>query len=688
MRSKQRLRDLSAHSATDSCHEMDAQAPVASGQWEIPISISVTLGDPPHVANSQSEVREAAKAKEASRVETHAEEPQHQQTRAATGVGETHAGETRESASRSRDAIASHEAVRSREMARLNEPARSHDVALSSQSTLANDQSRENLPTNPLQSETPRTPARLRERVGESIREWTTDFTNAFRYLFLDDEKSLKETVWFLESKFERSPTQQGSGVVIRIRGQEGSKNVLLTCRHVICHPETGEQAKEIRCWPESSGYNPESTNTHDMWIATPYISLDVDANTDFVADGSLDWIALDVGRENQSFDAEPFAPGFAKPRPSLVQNLSPYRLVGFPGGNMTMHRGVVKASISRRFRLSGTDARPGEVVLTGSEPTAAGFSGAPYLTSQGQVVAIHRSLFRSANTLTGIASGPIEAALSDRGWSLVKQKKKSWRYFWIRIASAVLFVSVAYSLLAATAPRTQVDLVEESEVIQFLDQWAEPVGTSTKPKDFGVGQGYIENGYLHYTASPFTSYAMPRKRQPTLTDFVRGDEFKYSRRWLRWIPLPRGTVIINVRDHLTYNSLNELYDDLYGRQLPTSEQTRLKEKRDEWENLDTAPVIDLELSIAERDESRMEQNGTVFFVQKVTTDPARPKIIVAWNAGDFSISKGRSLYLDPRIYQLRNVVLKSHEFNQLLNRVTFEFRSILDNDPRKTFDD
>ncbi len=203
------------------------------------------------------------------------------------------------------------------------------------------------------------------------------------------DEAELQQTVWYIEARFDGGKEQSGSGVMIRLRDKRSgmAKLFLLTCQHVVRDESTNGYAQDIRCWRHGDGYNQQS-----YWKATrsDVVSANAGQDNDFPGRiiGGQDWVLLRVEKKGEDSDRLPHAPGFATISPLRRR----YRLLGFPGGNETMERSVVKASISLNFRLAPIDQSTGTVPLAG-EPTKPGYSGGPYLTGVGRVVAIHRSI-------------------------------------------------------------------------------------------------------------------------------------------------------------------------------------------------------------------------------------------------------------------------------------------------------
>ncbi len=533
-------------------------------------------------------------------------------------------------------------------------------------------------------------PASRRSRLesyGDWLSQWSRDVGRALRSGV--DEEALKSRVWFIESTFSDG-VQMGTGVVLRLARDGQVKNMLLTCRHVVSDEQTGAAATSIRCWPDSSGYNPNTTAATKIWQAEPIVFRNGLQPTDFLRDGSRDWVLLDVHRQGQSFDAVPFAPGFAKPKIAFRQTYNPYRLVGFPGGNITMNRDVVKATISRSFRLTGTDAKPGQVMLKGPENTSPGFSGAPYFNSRGQVVAIHRGLLTGASTLTGVVGQTIEVELADQGWKVVTQREESWRFFAIRTALLVLGLLLGYAILLAARPDRTFDLVEGSTVTRFLDPYAAPVLPDETDKrnrqpQLGEGTGTIENGTLHYVAREYSEL--------DFDDYVRHDQFNYPRRWLGWIPIPRGRVELKIREHIEFESVQDLYDALYGDPEEPYEQRRQHEDlRAIWQDPRRGPVVSIKLpELTEKGNYKWDNNGTIYFEQRVQAFESTKKIILKWKVG-FRIKSPTSTpcYLEPaKNYRLEKVVVDQLVENPALNSIEMTFLSIEQNDPtlRETID-
>ena len=487
-------------------------------------------------------------------------------------------------------------------------------------------------------------------RVGQAI---------AFVFVPVRDEEFLKSTVWYIESSFRDGAQQLGSAVVIRVSGAQGAKNMALTCQHVIRHAETGDPADSIRCWPHNSGYNPDSTSR--IWRASPAsIQGSVNADSrDFADVGGMDWVLLDVVKQGETFSAVPFAPGFAAAKWAVRQSYNPYRLIGYPDGMRTMHQDVVRASVSRDFRLPGTDSKSGQMVLDGPEETAPGLSGAPYFDDRGRIVAIHRSR-GAAKKPVGIDASNIRNTINARGLSLVPQDQEWLLRWFVRRTSSLLFlvalVVVPIMMLdhywqrSAPNPFTVFGIEKEKVVSAIKTQPAELVDPNPDPK--ARNARIVDDTVLEYIAAPFSDYAEKE-------NYIAIDRLQYRRK-LWGLKLPTSEITVRIRQHIDLDDIDQLYEKL----KPLDD-----EKRKTWYEVQTRPVISINAIKVEPQNSKIwvyQTSDAVHFVQDKTDD--KPRIELKLYVGKHSPVKTSFFYRDEkkeRIYWAKNVVIRGDEHHR-----------------------
>jgi hypothetical protein len=414
---------------------------------------------------------------------------------------------------------------------------------------------------------------------------------------------------------------------------------MLLTCQHVVRDTSSGELAELIRCWPHDSGYNPDSKDR--IWRATPASiqGLGDTGSGDFVEVGGIDWILLNVAKRGEVLDTVRIAPGLASAKWAVRQTFNPYRLIGYPDGMHTMHQDVVRASVSRDFRLSGTDFRTGQIVLTGSGSTAPGFSGGPYFDDRGRIVAIHRS-FGAGKMPVAVDVDTVQTTLRDRRLQLVPQDQK-WLWSWMiprAIAVVVLAALVIipmrivnhYWQQSAPEPVT-IYAIEGFPVARQLKTLpavlADPIPDPEKVS--------LNDGVLKYTAGTFKSYDEDARQ-----GFIATDRLNY-RRQLWDLELPTAPITVKIRQHKKYQNIDALYKD-----LASLENDELKE----WWEPETQPVLSiLEIDASGIDETKpkikvTQNQDTVTFIQTMnpdSNDPRRPKTItLKWHIGTHSPTK------------------------------------------------
>lgn len=379
-------------------------------------------------------------------------------------------------------------------------------------------------------------------------------------------EAELSDLVWYVESTLPSGEKQMGSGVVLRLRREGETRNVLLTCRHVVRCMTTGAGPVALRCWPNGNGYNPDTQTESRVWRASTWNdaspAFGPDQPTRHLQDATLDWELLLVERGGHAFDACSSVCGVSAPRPRLSQEAAPYRLIGYPDGNRTMERDVVRASVSRDFRLSNLDARPGLMSLVGPENTGAGYSGGPYLSGDGRLVALHRGL-GAANARVGLSAKSLEDALRAAGWEVIAgpASRGSWS---ARALRALLFVGLCVLLTmgwsSLTPPPVELYAIEGVVTESRVDSRylrghpLAPVPRLVDAPDHASVRGRL----LRYTAPAFDSF----NDFDRVGDYVVTEKIRYRWRWLG-LPGPTGEVTVRVRRHLPFDSLDSFYDAL-----------------------------------------------------------------------------------------------------------------------------
>lgn len=517
-------------------------------------------------------------------------------------------------------------------------------------------------------------PVRRMQKITASALGWYEDTKTALSRMFRVDEDQLKSVVWFVEARFAAG-VQHGSGVAVKVVGNGLPSNLLLTCQHVIRHKMTGQLAESIRCWPNSHGYTPHAHEPTSVWVATPKISSDINESKGFLRDGSRDWVLLDVVRQNYNFNAMPHVAGFSNPKASFLQRIKPYRLVGFPGGGSMIKDDVVAASISRDFRLNERTAKPGEVNLTGSEPSAAGLSGAPYMTPAGKVVAIHRSL-SPANTQIGVSTDTVEQAIQACGLRLVKTIDKHLKYFVIQafvVCLALLLAGlVGYQSWLNSAPGDiTLHSIEGDRLSQQLKR-----NTSLCSED---DRAKIDrNGLLTYIAPNFEVYGDEEK-----DGYVALVRLRYRGKWLGLFPSPTSEINLLIRDHITIEGLSKLCQRLQG-----TDGEELGEPQDiinRWSSVDTRPV--LTITVGKADHVFLNRFD-IRFEQIESADAESQETHLIWFLGDFSPTKSLLTLSEDKVgthvYRLRHVVIEK----VLSNKRVFEVKvsSALRDQPNKIY--
>ena len=404
-----------------------------------------------------------------------------------------------------------------------------------------------------------------REGFSAGIIEWVGDFLRnvreALTLFTLEDE--LQNTIWYIEAHFPGQPPQSGSAVMLRLRKSRKTENVLLTCQHVVRNLKTGEYSRDIRCWRNNDGYN-----TKDFWIGKVSAISGSEQKEGFVAKvaGGKDWVVLTVDKPGQTTRTLPFAPGFARARfASRIPLVSRrFRLIGFPGGSATMARSVAKADVSNEFRMLRLDTNTGMIPLAGSESTGGGYSGAPYLKSNGRIVALHRQIRGTNNRPVGIDGKLIEAAIQDGwGWNVVNTNDKTPMRWLIRVLTFFLVLTAYYALWRT--PALTIHAIEGKKLTYELPSSgytvippkgsAQPKFDATKPPSIVEGRTFEWRKPIFQPRDPVDKYERAER-------FISTSAFRY-RKWFLGIPLPAGTITVKVRHHKVFQDEQEFYDIL-----------------------------------------------------------------------------------------------------------------------------
>lgn len=405
----------------------------------------------------------------------------------------------------------------------------------------------------------------------------------------LTNERELQETVWFIEAYFsgERN-LQTGSGVMIRLRNRKGDfRNVLLTCQHVVRNSETGSYSADLRCWRHDDGYHPKL-----FWRANPIGVSGTRESQEFEAKtvGAKDWVLLEVSKGMEDPSRLPFSPGFA-----TVSRWRKYRLLGFPSGVGTMDRNVVKASVSRLFRIARIDAHVGTLRLANSEKAGRGYSGGPYLSGNGRVVALHRSTKNADERPVGVDGKSIEAAILEQGWDVVEIGDKSPRKWAVRIAAGLIVVLCLYS---ATRARDLTLTAIEGKKLNFelpSDGFVLAGSSLDNRKDVNEKDGNHTTSSAHEASIRGAAFIWNQplfrdrpKADKTRARFVSQEVFYYRKVFLG-IPLPLGKIRVNVRHHNRFYSCKDFFTAL--------DNDNEKEREDWYKDSETKPLISLQFS-------------------------------------------------------------------------------------------
>ncbi|MEO1523807.1 MAG: trypsin-like peptidase domain-containing protein [Planctomycetota bacterium] len=383
------------------------------------------------------------------------------------------------------------------------------------------------------------------------------------------DETALRATVWYVQARFPGG-IKEGSAVMIRIghQRQPQAQNVLLTCRHVIYNEEDETLAEEIRCWPNGSGYNPDSDDRRRRWTAKPFL-LPSNAGS-FLSEGSKDWVLLSVQRDGDDVDQEAYAPGFDQPRWTRIQPLNPYRLIGFPFGRRLMNRNVANAEVSRDFRLSSTDPRTGTIAITAGEKTGGGFSGGPYFDRDGRVVAIHRGL---DGTIVGIHPAGIENELEKHDWLVTRVRPQHLWVWGIRVILMLLLCTGVFASWRAAQPGEQtLHAIEGLTTKHFL-------GPSRAYTVISQDKGEHASGRIfEYQAAALGDIGSALTVEDRLT----------YRRQVLGFPSPESPLEVIVHRHRTFGTVDEFCDEFLKFEEPGKQA---------WMNEATRPVFSFAFS-------------------------------------------------------------------------------------------
>lgn len=463
------------------------------------------------------------------------------------------------------------------------------------------------------------------------------------------DEQQLRSTVWYIESRFRNADLQQGTGVVIRVTDGKSTKNVMLSCQHVVYSRAKDEQATSIRCWQHESGYNPDCADEGRTWQATPlqHNGRIVCGGDDFANVGSNDWILLEIHKQNHSLDALPFALGLSTVKTLIRQRLNAYRLLGYPGGQSTMQRDIVRATVSRDFRLADTDAKPGTKSLQGPEDTAPGVSGGPYFTADGQIVAIHRGVL--GKKPIAVDATTIQTTLQDLGWTVVQRQQQTKTWLIRLIAMSLLALGVLFLWQNAKAEPITLYCIEGVKLTHEFDTTnVELVGESSSKEEDRGPIATIGDGVLNFKSGTLEDYE---------SEFIAIHKLNYRHRLLG-LPLPTGTITIKIRKHEIFDNIEQLFERL----SPLTDM----QKQAWYSNPANKPVLSirsivLPATVPEPELTISQDDDTITFRRKIN-DGLKVELNV--DVGHYSPSESRFPYKDTRqrSFHIRYVMINSNK--------------------------
>jgi Trypsin-like peptidase domain len=454
-------------------------------------------------------------------------------------------------------------------------------------------------------------------------------------------ESDLQKTAWYIESHFADASPQSGAGVLVRIDSDGVASNFLLTCQHVLRNEDTCQYSDDIRCWCHGDGYNPGRYWKASVCSISGSDFIDEDNAYKAKSVGGQDWVLLKVAKDNNDANLLPYAPGFS----GIHFFKQRFRLLGFPGGNSTMERSVVEADICRDFQISPVAGNTGTLLLSGEETTF-GYSGGPYLRSDGRIIALHRSVRRGREKPVGVDGVAIALKLKDKNLKVVEQRNNAAIRSLIRACAAL--VCMILFALGARPPELSIDAIAGKPISRRLSSTELKMVASTNPESdpqIVKGEFYWENPVFHARG----------KADSEGSRFISHSTFYYRHSSLG-IPWPTGKINVRVRAHRTFASVEDFYETL-------SEED--ENTRKEWyEDMTNKPLISIAF---ENPDTKPEISNSSILAEK-TCDGCRVELNLLLGRHSI-VPDGNNLLLDKaRKFEFKDVfLLNGDERNNLI---------------------